>query len=1067
MKFFPAFFVFCSLWFTSLGQNNPSWLRYPAISPDGNSIVFTYKGDLWLVPSSGGEAVPLTFHEAHDFMPVWSNDSKSIAFSSDRYGNFDIFSISVNGGTPKRITFHSAPDYPYEFTSDNKYIIFGSSQNDFAENRQFPTSSQPEVYKVPINGGQVQMVLTTPAEDISIHKNGNLWVYHDKKGGENIWRKHHVSAIARDLWLFNQTLNKHTKLTSFPGEDRNPVFSTDGKSVFYLSEQFGTFNVCKLNLDNPSKIDQVTRFTKHPVRFLSQSNTGILCFGYDGSIYTSNDGGAPKLVDIKISNENRKNNEQILSVKGGARGLAVSPDAKEVAYIHRGEVFVSSVDGGMTKQITKTPEQEVSVSFSPDGKSLVYASERGNKWQIFQTSRVRTEELYFSSSTLLSEKLLFVNPNNCYQPLFSPDGKELAFIENRMTLKIWNKENGQFRTILGQDHLFAMGENDQYFAWSPDNKWLIFDYSVPGSAVGEIGLVAADGKSKPINMTESGFQDSNAKWALDGEAIFWFSNRDGLKSVAQSGNSQLDIYALYLTKEAFDKYSLSKEEFALAKEMADKKIKKDSTAKKDSLNTIQIDWVNIDARKVKWTLNSTSISDAVVSKDGETLYYMARYEKGFNLWSLNLRTKESKIIANINASGGNLVWDKDYKNIFLNASGSISKINPESGKQESISIQGEMMLNVAAERLAMFHHVCSKTERTFYTQSFHGVPWNEYKTDYLKYLPHVSNGHEFAELLSELLGELNISHSGARFSTSNPQDDETASLGAFFDPSFEGNGWKIKEIIVGGPLDKASLKVSPGAIITSIDGLLFNKEQDLAAFLNRKAGKNVLITLQDSGKSRELVIQPMSPSDESRLLYKRWVKRNQDEVDRLSGGKLGYIHIPGMSDGAYRSVFEETMGKFFNKNGLVVDTRFNGGGDLVADLATFFSGKKFMDYAVDNRSAGFEPNFRWTKPIISLANEANYSDGHCYAYMIKDLNLGKLVGQPIPGTCTFAGWEVLQDNSIRWGVPSLGVKGMNGKYLENAQTYPDVTVWNDYEKVSIGKDQQLEEAIKLLLAELK
>jgi tricorn protease len=1059
MKFFPAFFVFCSLWFASLAQNSPSWLRYPSISPDGNSIVFTYKGDLWLVPSTGGEATPLTFHEAHDFMPVWSNDSKTIAFSSDRYGNFDIFSISVNGGTPKRITYHSAPDYPYTFTADNKHIIFGSSQNDLAENRQFPASSQPEVYQVPVNGGQVQIVLTTPAEDISLHKNGNLWVYHDKKGGENTWRKHHVSAIARDIWLFNQKLNKHTKLTSFPGEDRNPLFSSDGKSVYYLSEQFGTFNVCKM--------EQVTKFTKHPVRFLSQSNAGVLCFGFDGSIYTSKDGGSPKLVDVKISNENRKNNEQILSVKGGVRGLAVSPDAKEVAYIYRGEVFVSSVEGGMTKQITKTPEQEVSVSFSPDGKSIVYASERGNKWQIFQTSRVRTEELYFSSSTLLSEKLLFVNSNNCYQPLFSPDGKELAFIENRMTLKIWNKESGQFRTLLGQDHLFAMGENDQYFAWSPDNKWLIFDYSVPGSAVGEIGLVAADGKSKPINMTESGFQDYNAKWALAGEAIFWFSNRDGLKSVAQSGNSQLDIYALYLTKEAFDKYRLSKEEFALAKEMADKKIKKDSTAKKDSLNILNIDWENLDSRKVKWTLNSTSISDAVVSKDGETLYYLARYEKGFNLWSLNLRTKESKIVSNLNASGGNLLWDKDFKNIFSNASGSLMKINPESGKQEPISIQGEMVLQVAAERLAMFHHVCSKTERTFYTESFHGVPWNEYKMDYLKYLPHVSNGHEFAELLSELLGELNISHSGARYFSSNPQDDETASLGAFFDPSFEGNGWKIKEIIVGGPLDKAALNISPGAVITSIDGLLFNKEQDLAAFLNRKASKNVLIAIQDSGKSRELVIQPMSPSDESRLLYKRWVKKNQDEVDRLSGGKLGYIHIPGMNDGVYRSVFEETMGKFFNKSGLVVDTRFNGGGDLVADLATFFSGKKFMDYAVDNRSAGFEPNFRWTKPIISLANEANYSDGHCYAYMIKDLNLGKLVGQPIPGTCTFAGWEVLQDNSIRWGVPSLGVKGMNGKYLENAQTYPDVAVWNDYEKVSTGRDQQLEEAVKLLLAELK
>jgi len=479
MKIFPTLFIFCSLWFASIAENSPTWLRYSAISPDGSSIVFTYKGDLWLVPTQGGEAVPLTFHEAHDFMPVWSNDSKTIAFSSDRFGNFDIFTVSVNGGTPKRLTYHSAPDYPYEFTTDNKFIVFGSAQKDLAENRQFPTSSQPEVYKVPLTGGQVQQFWTTPAEDISIHKNGNLWVYHDKKGGENTWRKHHVSSIARDLWLFNQQLNKHTKLTAFPGEDRNPVFSADGKSVIYLSEQFGSFNVCKLTLDNPSKVVQVTKFAKHPVRFLTQSDAGILCFSFDGSIYTLKDGGSPKLVDVKISNENRKNNEQILSVKGGVRSMAVSPDGKEVAYIYRGEVFVSSVDGGMTKQITKTPEQEVSVSFSPDGKSLVYASERGNRWQIFESSRIRAEELYFSSSTLLSEKILFANANNCYQPLFSPNGKELAFIENRMTLKIWNKESGQFRTILGQDHLFAMGENDQYFTWSPDNKWLIFDYSLP------------------------------------------------------------------------------------------------------------------------------------------------------------------------------------------------------------------------------------------------------------------------------------------------------------------------------------------------------------------------------------------------------------------------------------------------------------------------------------------------------------------------------------------------------------------------------------------------------------
>jgi C-terminal processing protease CtpA/Prc len=161
------------------------------------------------------------------------------------------------------------------------------------------------------------------------------------------------------------------------------------------------------------------------------------------------------------------------------------------------------------------------------------------------------------------------------------------------------------------------------------------------------------------------------------------------------------------------------------------------------------------------------------------------------------------------------------------------------------------------------------------------------------------------------------------------------------------------------------------------------------------------------------------------------------------------------------------MGKFFDKKGIVVDTRNNGGGDLVADLAMFFSGKKFMDYATDTRSTGFEPNFRWTKPSIHLANEANYSDGHCYAYMVKQVNIGKLIGMPVPGTCTFAGWESLMDTGIRWGVPSVGCKDVNGKYLENAQTEPDIKVMNEYKTVANGTDKQLEIAVQELLKQTK
>jgi C-terminal processing protease CtpA/Prc len=297
-------------------------------------------------------------------------------------------------------------------------------------------------------------------------------------------------------------------------------------------------------------------------------------------------------------------------------------------------------------------------------------------------------------------------------------------------------------------------------------------------------------------------------------------------------------------------------------------------------------------------------------------------------------------------------------------------------------------------------------------------------------------------MLSELLGELNVSHSGAGYSGSNPNEDATAALGIFYDQSYKGVGVKIDEVIKDGPLDKAGMNLRPGMIIESIDGETIAADKDRAQSLNRKAGKRTLLVVADGEKKREITVKPISLNEENGLLYRRSVRKNQDEVDRLSNGRLGYIHVPGISDSAYRTTYEEAMGKYANRKGIVVDTRFNGGGDLVADLAMFLSGKKFFDYTTDTRSYGYEPNFRWTKPSIALANEANYSDGHCFAYAYQNLNLGKLAGMPVPGTCTFAGWEALQDSSIRWGVPPLGVKAMNGQYLENHQTEPDIKVMN-------------------------
>jgi Tol biopolymer transport system component/C-terminal processing protease CtpA/Prc len=1066
MKQIITFIILVLFTTVSSAQSEPTWMRYSAISPDGKTIVFTFKGDLYKVASTGGAAVALTMHEAHDFMPVWSHDSKTIAFASDRFGNFDIFTISVNGGEAKRATYHSAQEYPYDFSQDDKNIVFGSSRMDLATNRQFPTGAMPELYSVGVNGGRPTQLLTTPAEDVKVSKDGSKWIYHDKKGGENTWRKHHTSAITRDIWVYDVKASKHTKITSFNGEDRTPVFVDGEKAMIYLSEESGSFNIHKMNLSG-GKSEQLTSYKKHPVRFLSSANDGTICFGYDGGIYTMKAGSSAKKVAVSILADNRKNDEQVIRVATGS-GISVAPNGKEVAFVFRGEVFVTSVDGGVTKRITNTPEQETSVGFSPDSKSIIYSSERNNKWSVYESKIVRSDEPYFYASTLIKETPVLENTNDNTQPLYSPDGKEIAFIENRNTMRIYNLASKQSRTILGVNQIFAFVENDQYYQWSPDSKWLLFDYAIPGSAVGEVGIASADGK-KVMNITESGYNDYRPKWVMGGKAMLWQSNRDGLRAAAMSGGAQSDAYMMFFTQEAFDRFKLTKDEFALIKDMEETKAKADTSKKKAvAKDSVVIEWEGMSQRKSKVTIHSSSMSDALLSKDGETLYYLARFEKGMNLWTTNLRTKETKMLVPLNAGGASMAWDKDQKSIFISSDGGIIKLDPATSKQDRIGINGEMMVNAAAERQAMFNHVWRRTKKTFYNKTYHGIDWDSYKPDYEKYIPSIGNNYEFSEMLAELLGELNVSHSGSSYGGGpNPNGDLTASLGVFYDATYKGTGVKIEEIIKDGPLDKAGLNIKTGAIIESIDGESITADKDLAQYLNRKSGKTILLSIVEGADKREITVKGISAGEENGLLYKRWIKRNADEVDRMSNGTLGYVHIPGMSDGAFRSTYEDIMGKFFDKKGVVVDTRNNGGGDLVADLAVFLSGKKFMNYTNDIRSNGYEPNFQWTKPSISIANEANYSDGHCYAFMVTELKVNKLVGMPVPGTCTFAAWESLMDTGIRWGAPSVGVKNMSGQYLENRQTEPDIKLMNEYELVKKGIDQQLEVAVKELMKDIK
>lgn len=1055
-------FLLILFWTNHLfAQQQPEWMRYPAISPDGNTIAFTYKGDIFKVSASGGEAIALITNAAHDFMPVWSHDGEYIAFASNRYGNFDIFIVPASGGQSTRLTYNSTDEYPYSFSPDNQFVLFGAAKIDAPFNRQFPSESLPELYKVPVSGGRTVQLLTTPAEDAKMSKDGRYIIYHDRKGRENPWRKHQVSSIARDVWIYDIESASHKKLSAFAGENRSPVFSADDKEIFYLSEKSGDFNVFKMSLKDTASSQQLTFFKNNPVRFLSIAADNTLCFGYDGHIFIKKKNEKPVEVKIKISGEQERIDEKIISVNK-AKEIAISPNGKEVAFIFRGEVFVSSVEGHDVKQITYTPEAETGISFSPDGKKLLYASERNKSWKIYEAEIVNKGEPYFFASSLIREKPLIANDKENYQPAYSPDGKEVAFIENRATLKVFNIASGKSRNILDNNQLLSRRDNDQYFQWSPDNRWLLVQFNEQGGGNSEVGIVSSSGKGPLINLTQNGYSDENPKWMMNGKMIMWSSDRLGLRN-ENSNTSQSDIFGMFTDENAWANFKLSQSGTS-------------SAAKKDTLNEWPQkgenksgleDWNHLRNRKVRLTGHSSFLMDALISKDGKYLYFLDKFEKNYDLWFTDLRSGETKKIVPLNVDEAEMKWGKDQENIFLLADGDIFKINLVTLGIDTINFEIKLKVDLAKERQGMFEHVWRRTAETFYTSGMHGTDWNYLKRNYQKYLSGIDNNFDFTEMLNELLGELNISHTGATFKDERKDGDATASLGIFYDDDYKGLGVKIKEIIQDGPLDNSLFGIKAGDIIDAVDGEVILKDKDIDQYLNLKSGKKTLLKINNGISLREITVSPVSAATEEDLLYKRWVNRNEEETNRLSNGKFGYVHLYRMNDGAYRSTYADAMGKFAKCKAIIVDTRFNRGGDLAPELTMFLSGVKVRENTSDRFIRSNEPSFRWTRPSIVLANEANYSDGHCFAYDYQYLQMGKLIGMPIPGSCTWMTGQPLQDNTMYYSVPTLGVKTVSGRYLENYQTEPDILVANEYGAVSVGKDQQLEAAIKELKNEIK
>lgn len=1071
-KILTTFLLLLSL--TVMADNNPLWMRHCAISPDGQFIAFSYKGDIFTVPVNGGKAKQLTTNPAYDSYPIWSKDGNRIAFASYREGSMDIFTMPKDGGVPVRVTTNSADELPMAFI-DNENILFSSTIRPTSNSILFPSNIFPQTYEVNINGGRPKLFSPIPMFDVSVNDSGDI-LYHDKKGYEDEFRKHHRSPITRDIWLYSK--GKYTKLTDFNGEDRTPVWANSTSEFYYLSEEDGTFNIYKRNISSKNKV-KLTHYTKNPVRFLTVSNNGTLCYGYDGQIFTlSKNSSEPKEVNIKITTDQIGSKLVRKIMHSGASEIKLSPNEKEIAFVLHGDIYVTSIDYKTTKRITNTPEQERNIDISSDGTSIVYASERNGVWQIYLTKiKNSNKEKQFVYSTDLIEEQIVNNKKTSQLPQFSPDGKKIAFFEDRARLKVIDLKSKIITNLTDGSDLYSYQDGDLWFSWSPDSRWILVPYMGNGGWNNpDIALVDVLGKKPIFNLTQSGYVDGLAKWVLGGKAILFFSDRAGYRSHGSWGAEE-DAYLMFLDLDAYDRFRMTKEERQLADSMEkDKKAdeankinknkklrKKKKDENKEAVKPLELDLANCRDRIVRVTVNSSNLGDALLDKKGDVLYYLSAFEGGYDLWKHDLTEDRTEIVIK-NVGSGRLFADKEFNNIYYCSNGNIKKIELSKRSISNINFEARFDYKPYAEREYIFNHIWQQVADKFYVANLHGVDWKAYKMIYSRYLPYINNNYDFQEMLSEMLGELNASHTGARYASSGPTL-YTATLGLFYDENYEGNGLKVKEIIKNGPFSVRKTSVVPGCIIEKIDGEPIIKDKDYNYVLDGKAGKQVRVSVFNpkTNKHFEVYVKAISQGYERNLLYKRWVDRNRQLVDSISGGQIAYVHVRAMDSKSFRDVYSELLSaKNRVRKAVIVDERHNGGGWLHDDLCTLLSGKEYQKFIPHGKYIGSDPFNKWLKPSCVLICEDDYSNGHGFPQIYKYLGIGKLIGTPVAGTMTAVWWETLI-NGMVFGIPQVGCQGMNGKFAENQQLNPDIEVYNTPDDFINGYDRQLITAVKEMM----
>ena len=1029
-------------------DKGPFFLSDPCLSPDGSAVVFSFEGDLWRADTKGGQAVRLTAMQGYETDPRYSPDGKWIAFTGRQNGNGDVYVMPAGGGEIRQVTYHSAGDVVNSWSWDSRYIYITSDR-----------MGRQSGYKVSVEGGTPVRVFGNYYflydHNLFEHPSSGEIFFNDTWESSNqLQRKHYKGPFNPDIQSYDPKSHKYRRYTDYTGKDFGATIDRKGNIYFISDEGNDQYNLYTFR---NGKKTALTSFPSSIKNAIVNADGGKVVFERDYQLYIYDAAsGASHKLDIAITRNTVLSKEKDYDVKGRISALDISPDGKKLAFISRGELFVSDAEGKFIRRIDRGSAERVwEVKWLNDNKTLLFNQTLDGYLNWYTIAA--------DGSTALRQLTHDARSNRSV--VFNKAKTKGVYLSGRDEVRLLDLKTFESKMI-AKDEIWAFQSSDP--CWSPDGRYIC--YTAHRNFEEDLFIYDMV-KATSFNLTNTGVAESGPVWSPDGKYIYFTSSR--LKPSYPFGMQNPRVYRLPLEKFdapfRTDKYD---ELFRQEKKDTTKKdgAKKDSV-KKDSVPApTVIDAVHIMERidQIGPSFGSQYLQDVVQKGEKTNVLYLSDHDQGrVALWKTVLEPFEPAKTEKIQgAEGGNINTAAAGDKYFVLLDGTIYKLNLDQNKLEALSLSYPFRKSLSGEFNQVFYEAWARVEENYYDEKFHGLDWRATKNHYSAFLPYLNNRADLRVLLNDMLGELNSSHQGFYSFGDDESVQYTASTietGILFE---DESPYKVKSIVARSIADRKGVDVQPGDELVKVNGIAVDKAVDRSYYFTHPSlDREVNLTFARKGQPYEVKLHPQSSLANN--LYDDWIDNCRRRVTEKSKGRIAYTCMKNMGTGELEHFIVDMTQELSGKDGLILDLRYNTGGNVHDEVLRFLEQRSYLQWKYRGGQLTSQGNFTPSdKPIVLLINEQSLSDAEMTATGFKALRLGKIVGNETYHWIIFTSGAGLVDGSfVR--LPSWGCYTLDGKDIEATGVAPDIKVINTFEDKVGGKDPQLDRAIEEALAEVK